>query len=108
MDADTKRLASLIESALADVAAAVGQGAKSLGMVENAMAEALGVLEQRGVIDHGALLKAIAEARPVVHINVPPQPAPVVQVMPAAEFEVSRPGGYGQPDVVLMRIKRVA
>lgn len=109
MDADTKRLASLIESALADVAAAVGQGAKSLGMVENAMAEALGVLERRGVIDHGALLKAIAEARPVVHINVPPQPAPVVQYLPAVqgEWEITKHDAHGTP-IARVTLKRVA
>jgi len=109
MDQDAKRIASLIESALADMATAAGDGARSLGLIETALAEAIDRLERRGVIEPATLLKAISEARPVVHVNVPPAPAPVIQMPPPpAEFVVSRPGLSGQPDVVLMKIRRSA
>lgn len=108
MDADTKRIASLIESALADMAGAAGDSALALGLIETALATAIERLEQRGVIDPNTLLKAIAEARPVVHVHVPAAPAPVVHLPGPAEFVVTRPGLSGQSDVVLMRIKRVA
>ena len=102
-----RQAADAIESALADAVEQLGRTNDSLGLIETAMAEAIDRMGRRQAIDIGPLVAAITSLRPVVNVNVPPAPAPIVHVLPAAEFIVTLNDPYGNAERT-MTIKRVA
>jgi hypothetical protein len=107
MKPELVELAESIEASLAAIAEKLDIAATA----EAALGELLELLQARKGIDLSPLVAAVRECAPVVTVNVPPAPQPVVQVLPApaqGEWEITRPGSYGQADVVLARIKRIA
>ena len=102
------KLLESLERSLADIAEALEQ-AKAIGVLETALADAIEAIERRPGVDLGPLVAALREWKPVINVQVPPPPAPVVHLMPAAkaEWEIRLPGSYGAPDRVLT-IKKVA
>ena len=102
-----EQIAESVESSLADIAEALG----TVAGIESGLADLIEILKDRKGLDIAPLVAVVKTLNPTIHVNVPPAPAPVVQILPApaqGTWQITRPGGYNQPDVVLATIKRVA
>lgn len=101
-----EQLAESIEASLADMAEALG----TVAGIESGLADLIEILKDRKGLDITPLVGVLKGMNPTIHINVPPAPAPVLHFLPApnkAAWQITRPGGYNQPDVVIATIKRV-
>lgn len=101
MTPELAELVGSIESSLTDIADKM----EVLSGIEYGMSELIEALKDRKGVDLAPLIKAIQAFKPTITVNVPPQPAPVVQIMPADvnyEWELRIPAtSYGMADRVL-------
>lgn len=109
---DIASTAIAIESALTDLVEKLEQinAAGGLALVHGALTDAVEAMEKRS-INLAPLIEAIGRLQPTVHVHVPPAPAapaPVVQLVPAAEFEVRIKDQFGGPDRVMSITRRQA
>lgn len=106
MTPDLEPLIASIDASLADIA----EKLELAGGIESGLADLIETMRERKGIDLGPLVAALKSLNPTIQINVPPAPAPVVHILPATKgrWEITRPGGYGQPEQVLAVVTRTA
>lgn len=105
MTADIAELVANIETALVDIAEKMEVAAG----LESGLADLIETIKERKGLDLAPLIGALNGLKPNVIVNVPPQPAPVVQYMPAikGEWEITKHDAHGTP-IARVTLKRVA